>query len=1281
MDTNNIKKAIGEMEKVIRRELREAVRDIRLDSVYNYYLASKVFDSPSPLKAMTSWSIAPEFACWLFDFVIGSRPLKVLELGSGVSSLVIASALKHNGGGILYSFEHDYDYYLKSKELLAESGLNDYVELSFAPLIKTTIDGNEYSWYDLPFSALDKWIGESGLDLLVVDGPPASTSYHARYPAYPLLKKYLSKNSLVLLDDAQRREEKGILESWVSLDGGKGEVKFLQDIRHVPALFFPYLGKTKSNIGIEKKASSVWVLSSRLKGCVTRFNDSFVADDKFEDTLHELTKEVVSIVAESNAESRHLLSIQEAEAKNLKTQIIRLEESAAQQTDELRRLQQMASKVEELELLKTKLREESTERQKLAGQLKNALIREKEIKATLSFQIGVSIVRSFKNPAAMMKLPLALYRVCVRYKKSKQLAVSNAKKIKATSIPFAKNDTKNTLFNSFELSKRQGWDAAIKYAEKEADNYEKPAIHLLRANKNIGDDDLWLNELNYYIRKINKDETIPLKLKALPGGKFKRLSSVSSVECKDGVLVSIIMPAYNCSETLSLAIDSILNQTWKNLELIVVDDCSSDDTLEIAKSYADKDSRVSIIINSENVGPYVSKNIALAYCNGAYITGHDADDWAHPQRIENQVKYATSKDSPASLIRMLRMGHSGEITTFSKQSSITPDGCRRTAYISCFFDSKFLKENLGGWDTVRFGADSEIIKRSELLIGHPLDVLDEVLMLCLDSEAGLTRHPEYGTPLGSRNGLSPVRKEYVATWTKWHNQTDPQSRRMPFPHNGELYQVPLSMKVNEASLRIVLQEHAKAIRKPQQKILFIYNDSFMKKVCSGEVSDFSLKFFESDQWPARPNSTSRLNICNYQAARKAFDKGLYDVTHVYAENFDESIVKKADKADFVVVHQVASNKSRAFVRGFTEHYMKNDFSFKLIFGTEMTWGREFEEGNFSSEVIKFVYNDNLLLRHTPKTDRFFYNKVDCLSGSVQEFELGIDTDLLSFGSPVDERKYIAFVKAPEGRKTKNNKLIDELIERVAQNDVLSSYEIVVMEPPYSSVEYWNTMAKTAFLIMTSDSETFSYVVNDARALGVITFHPAHMYSCDLGSFVVDSYPDSPHMFSCKEQLIKSLEEIAKSRRSLLVESVRSREFVLRNFSLHKLAENWLGLIEGRLNKNVLFVVNGENSYKSLRDFEGKCKDVGASHVLLYSDDFNFSDRNSFYDDDSGITYIRHFLERRGDVIKNGRDSTLIGSDSGFEIKAFFSVIRRIYKIEKIIYESEQGHVFGYGEVV
>ena len=103
--------------------------------------------------------------------------------------------------------------------------------------------------------------------------------------------------------------------------------------------------------------------------------------------------------------------------------------------------------------------------------------------------------------------------------------------------------------------------------------------------------------------------------------------------------VSVILTVFNGENVVSKAIESILNQTFRNFEFIIVDDGSQDKSLEIIKNYAKKDERIRIIKNNTNIGLTRSLNNAIRQSNGEYIIRQDVDDISLPKRIELQLKF------------------------------------------------------------------------------------------------------------------------------------------------------------------------------------------------------------------------------------------------------------------------------------------------------------------------------------------------------------------------------------------------------------------------------------------------------------------------------------------------------------------------------------------------------------------------------------------------------------------------------------------------------------------
>lgn len=104
-------------------------------------------------------------------------------------------------------------------------------------------------------------------------------------------------------------------------------------------------------------------------------------------------------------------------------------------------------------------------------------------------------------------------------------------------------------------------------------------------------------------------------------------------------LVTIITPSYNSAQFISQTIKSILNQTYTNWELIIVDDCSIGDSIEVIQNFVNHDSRIQLIQLEENSGAPVARNKGIEVSKGSYIAFLDADDLWKPTKLEKQLKF------------------------------------------------------------------------------------------------------------------------------------------------------------------------------------------------------------------------------------------------------------------------------------------------------------------------------------------------------------------------------------------------------------------------------------------------------------------------------------------------------------------------------------------------------------------------------------------------------------------------------------------------------------------
>ncbi len=159
-------------------------------------------------------------------------------------------------------------------------------------------------------------------------------------------------------------------------------------------------------------------------------------------------------------------------------------------------------------------------------------------------------------------------------------------------------------------------------------------------------------------------------------------------------LVSIIMPNYNGARFLSESIESVLNQTYKNWELIFVDDCSTDNSLEMVMSYNDE--RIRVIKNQKNSGAAITRNNAIKQAKGRWIAFLDSDDKWKEEKLEKQLKFMIENNYSFTFTHyQVVNGQGEEITVFKpKKNEYDYKTICKHCYIGCL-TVIYDKEKLG----------------------------------------------------------------------------------------------------------------------------------------------------------------------------------------------------------------------------------------------------------------------------------------------------------------------------------------------------------------------------------------------------------------------------------------------------------------------------------------------------------------------------------------------------------------------------------------------------------
>jgi len=113
----------------------------------------------------------------------------------------------------------------------------------------------------------------------------------------------------------------------------------------------------------------------------------------------------------------------------------------------------------------------------------------------------------------------------------------------------------------------------------------------------------------------------------------------------DNELVSVIIPVYNAEKFISKTIESVLNQTYKNIEIVIVDDCSKDNSRKIIDQYTANYKNIVYHLQEKNCGAAVARNTALKIAKGRYVAFLDSDDLWYPKKLEKQLKLMKQKNA------------------------------------------------------------------------------------------------------------------------------------------------------------------------------------------------------------------------------------------------------------------------------------------------------------------------------------------------------------------------------------------------------------------------------------------------------------------------------------------------------------------------------------------------------------------------------------------------------------------------------------------------------------
>ena len=168
-----------------------------------------------PISSSRGWATSPDLLCVIVKNIISHKPRYIMEIGSGVSSQILGCCLRDiNLKCKIISLDNSKKYAKITSDEIEIAGLSDYVKVEYTPMQNYEINNVTYEWYDI------KKINIPPIDMLLIDGPIGKLKHKARYPAVPILLKYLSEDCVIILDDFGRNDEQVIVKDWLKENKG-----------------------------------------------------------------------------------------------------------------------------------------------------------------------------------------------------------------------------------------------------------------------------------------------------------------------------------------------------------------------------------------------------------------------------------------------------------------------------------------------------------------------------------------------------------------------------------------------------------------------------------------------------------------------------------------------------------------------------------------------------------------------------------------------------------------------------------------------------------------------------------------------------------------------------------------------------------------------------------------------------------------------------------------------------------------------------------------------------
>jgi len=263
-----------------------------------------------------------------------------------------------------------------------------------------------------------------------------------------------------------------------------------------------------------------------------------------------------------------------------------------------------------------------------------------------------------------------------------------------------------------------------------------------------------VNKINKGVKKINKGKVVAVPKKISPSINHNRL-------------VTVIIPSYNCAKYIIGTIQSVVNQTYTNWEIIVIDDCSKDKTSELVKKYITEkglELKIKLITNRINRGCYVNFNLGLQQARGEYVCILGSDDKYHSDKLAIQTKILDNHPR-----YICSMGY------YQRERKLVTE---MTLCTVMFRRAPIIKK-IGYFDSVRYAADCEFLRRIKAVFGKKrCHIVKKVLYYAIKRPNSLTQSP--ATRLRNNNRIT-----YWQNAKEWQKKLEASGKKhklyIPFP--------------------------------------------------------------------------------------------------------------------------------------------------------------------------------------------------------------------------------------------------------------------------------------------------------------------------------------------------------------------------------------------------------------------------------------------------------------------------------------------------------------------